>query len=192
MNKALKKAKKEKSQISIPNLGNLEKTKIVLYSDASFANLMDGGSQGGYVIFLQGESGKYMPISWQSKRIKRVVKSTLAAETLAMVDAAEAAIYYRKFMLDILGLTDSVKMFPIVCYTDNSSLYDAVHSSTQVQDKRLRIEIAILREMLNKGEITRVAWVESQNQIADSLTKKGMPSFKVLCYFSEPKEALSV
>ena len=190
MNKTLKKAKKEKSQISIPDLGNLEKVKIVVYSDASFANLMDGGSQGGYVIFLQGETGKYLPISWQSKRIKRVVKSTLAAETLAMVDAAEAAVYYRKFLLDLLGLCDSIRVVPIVCCTDNSSMYDAVHSSTQVQDKRLRIEIAILREMLNKCEITRMTWVESERQIADSLTKKGVPSFKVLGYFSEPKEAL--
>ena len=192
VNKALKKAKKEKSQISVPDLGDLESLKLVVYSDASFANLLDGGSQGGYVIFLQGENGEYLPISWQSKRVKRVVKSTLAAETLAMVDAAEAAVYYRKFILELLGLKDSVRSVPIVCCTDNSSLYDAVHSSTQVQDKRLRIEIAILREMLNKCEIKRVAWVESGKQIADSLTKKGIPSFKILGYFSEPKESLSV
>merc|ERR1711895_143514 len=107
-----------------------------------------------------------------------------------MVDAAEAAVYYRKFLLNILGLCNSINLIPIVCCTDNSSLYDAMHSSTQIQDKRLRIEVAILREMLNKCEITRVAWVESQKRIADSLTKKGMPSFKVLDYFSEPKEAL--
>ena len=41
-NRVIKKAKKEKSQIDIPNLGNLEHLKIVAYSDASFANLADG------------------------------------------------------------------------------------------------------------------------------------------------------
>ena len=34
-----------------------------------------------------------MPIAWQSKRIRRVAKSTLVAETLAMVDLAEASIF---------------------------------------------------------------------------------------------------
>ena len=94
VNKTVKKAKKEKSQIIIPNLGRLECLRIVAYSDASFANLKDGGSQGGYIIFLVGSNNNYMPIAWQSRRIKRVVKSTLAAETLAMVDLAEACVFF--------------------------------------------------------------------------------------------------
>ena len=39
VNKNIKKAKREKSQICIPNLGNLDKLSIVAYSDASFTNL---------------------------------------------------------------------------------------------------------------------------------------------------------
>lgn len=54
--------------MDIPDLGNQEHLKIVAYSDASFANLTDGGSQGGYILFLV-RSNKYMPITWQSKRI---------------------------------------------------------------------------------------------------------------------------
>ena len=34
-----------------------------------------------------------MPIARQSKCIRRVVKSTLAEETLAMIDLAEACIF---------------------------------------------------------------------------------------------------
>ena len=52
-NKVIQKAKKEKSQIDIPDLGNLEQLILFAYSDASFGNLTDGGSQGGY-IFLRG------------------------------------------------------------------------------------------------------------------------------------------
>ena len=52
INWTVKKAKKEKSQIHIPNLGNPERLQIIAYSDASFANLTDGGSQGDYIIFL--------------------------------------------------------------------------------------------------------------------------------------------
>ena len=56
INQPVKKAKKEKSQILIPNLDNPELLQIIAYSDASFANLTDGGSQGDYIIFLVGSN----------------------------------------------------------------------------------------------------------------------------------------
>ena len=130
-----------------------------------------------------------MPISCQSKRIRRVVKSTLAAETLAMVDMAEACLFYRKLLLELLQLKDDPNNIKIICKTDNSCLYDAVHSSTQILDKRLRIELAILREMLNRKEIAEVSWIPTDKQIADSLTKKGVPSYKILGFVAEPKES---
>ena len=34
-----------------------------------------------------------MPIAWQSKHIRRVIKITPAAETLVMVDLAEPCIF---------------------------------------------------------------------------------------------------
>lgn len=187
-NRVVKKAKKEKSQVDIPDLGDLSHLKIVAYSDASFANLTDGGSQGGYIIFLVGNNHKYTPITWQSKRIRRVVKSTLAAETLAMVDMSEACLFYRKLLLEILQLKDEPENIKIICKTDNSCLFDSVHSSTQILDKRLRIEMAILREMLERKEIAEFSWIPTNGQVADCLTKKGVPSFKILEFVSEPKE----
>ena len=182
-NKNIKKAKKERSQICVPNLGDLHNLRIVAYSDASFANLEDGGSQGGYIIFVVGSNGNYFPVHWQSKRIRRVVKSTQAAETLAMVDLAEACIFYKTFFCELLHIEDSSKL-PIVCKTDNSGMYDCTHSSTQILDKRLRIEMAILREMVNRKEIDNITWVPSDHQIADCLTKRGVPSYKILRYLS--------
>ena len=73
-NRVVKKSKKKKkSQIDIPDLGNLEQLKVVAYNDASFGSLTDGSSQGGYALFLVGNNDKYMPIAWQSKHIRRVV-----------------------------------------------------------------------------------------------------------------------
>ena len=51
------------------------------------------------------------------------------------------------------------------------------------------MEMAILREMLERKEITEISWVPTDTQIADSLTKKGVPSFKILGFMSEPKES---
>ena len=55
VNKHIKKTKKSKSQVVIPNLVCLSELLIIGYSDASFANLDDSGSQGGYIIFVVGE-----------------------------------------------------------------------------------------------------------------------------------------
>ena len=43
---------------------------------------------------------KFVPISWKSKKIQRVVKSTLAAETLALVEALETCFMIRAIMLE--------------------------------------------------------------------------------------------
>ena len=185
-NKNIQKAKREKSQICIPNLGDLNELSLIAYSDASFANLPDGGSQGGYIIFVVGKNGAYFPLHWQSKRIRRVVKSTQAAETLAMVDLAEACIYYKTFLCELLHI-DSSKI-KIICKTDNSGMHDSSHSSTMILDKRLRIEMAILREMLDNKEIDDITWVPNIHQVADALTKRGVPSFKILQHLKGQKK----
>ena len=128
------------------------------------------------IYFLVGNNDKYMPIGWQYKFIRRVIKSTLAAETWAMVDLAEACIFYRKFLLEILQLKDNSDNIKIFCKTDKCCLYDLVHASTQILDKRLCIEIAISREMIERKEIAEISWIATDVKIADSLTKKGVPS----------------
>ena len=144
VNKTIRKVKKTQSQLLIPELGPLENAHLTVYCDASFGALDNGSSQGGYVVYLVGKNKKYIPVSWQSRKIKRVVKSTQAAETLAMVDAMEASIYHRKFLLDMLRLDDVPTNLPIICKTDNKALFDSAHSSTQILDKRLRIETSII------------------------------------------------
>ena len=57
--------------------------------------------------------------------------------------------------------------------TDNRSLFDAIQSTTPVEDKRLRVDMAILREMLIKGEIEHITWKPRMEQLADCLTKAG-------------------
>ena len=42
------------------------------------------------------------------------------------------------------------------------------------------MEMAILREMHEGKEIAEISWVPTNTKIADSMTKKGVPSFKIL------------
>lgn len=70
--------------LSFQHLGSDGGLKMILYSDASFGNLSDGGTQGGYLIVLMGKHGNFSPLYWQSKIVKRIVWSTLGGETLAV------------------------------------------------------------------------------------------------------------
>ena len=71
----------------------------------------------------------------------------------------------------------------IKCYTDNHQLYDSAYSIRLIQDKHLWTEIALLREMIHKKEITKVNWTENKYQIADCLAKYGAYSEKLLNTF---------
>ena len=59
---------------------------------------------------------------------------------------------------------------PIVhCFTDSKSLVDNVESTKVVSDKRLRVDVARLRQMIGRNEVV-LHWVEGCNQIADSFS----------------------
>ena len=182
-----KKAKNEKLQIDILDFGNLEHLKIVINRDTSFSHSTDGGSKELCILFLISSNTKYMPIAWQSKHIRRVGKSILGVETLAMVDMSEASLFSRKLQLKLLQLKDKTKSIKIICKTDNSCLYDSVHSSMQILDKRLCIEVSILREMIDRKEITEIPWIPTDTQIANSLIKKEYYHLKSLVLYQSPR-----
>ena len=89
--KVVRKAKSSQVSIKFPSL-DLSTTRVITYSDASYGNLPDGSSQGGHIIFLSDSSGKCVPITWASVKIKRIARSTLAAECMALQDSTDAAI----------------------------------------------------------------------------------------------------
>ncbi len=51
------------------------------------------GAHRGALIGLMGEGGKFSPLCWQSKKIRRVMRCTLAGKTLALSDGIENAIF---------------------------------------------------------------------------------------------------
>ena len=59
-----------------------------------------------------------------------------------------------------------------VSRTDNKSLFEAVHTWNAISDKRLRVEMAVAREKVEREEI-KLEWIDSNSQLADILTKKG-------------------
>ncbi len=171
LNKVLKQVKSEKVTLKYQKLGRRD-LSLMVFSDASLGNLPDGGTQGAYVIFLMNEDRRASPICWNSKKIRRVVRSTLAGETLATADAIDTGIYLSELYHELNP--DIKEPLQLTCVTDCMSLNEAMKSTKMVTEKRLRIEIAGIKELMDKDKkIKAFIWSESSKQLADCLTKRG-------------------
>ena len=69
---------------------------------------------------------------------------------------------------------------PIQAFSDSKSLVDSVHSSKTLEDNRLKIDICVLRDYLRLGEVEQIGWVDTKEQLADSLTKSGASAQNLL------------
>ena len=63
-----------------------------------------------------------MSTAQQSKHIRKVVKSILSAETLAIVDMSEVCLFYNKLLSELLQQEGKIENIKIICKTDNSML----------------------------------------------------------------------
>ena len=78
--KKISRLKDVRSFITFPKRDITKELKMVVYTDTSLGNINGGtGSTGAYIVWLMDSSGKCCPIEWNAKKIKRVVRSTLAA-----------------------------------------------------------------------------------------------------------------
>ena len=96
--------------------------------------------------------------------IKRVVRSTLAAETLSLQQGYEAAYYISQILREMIGVE-----LPIQAVVDIKSVVESLYSTRMVHDKRLRIDIAALKE--NLGSNFDVKWCPGNEQLANVMTK---------------------
>ena len=77
--------------MTFPRLNKAAVLKIVVFTVAPLGNISDGtGSTGAYIVWLMDNTGQCCPIAWNAHKIKRVVRSTLAAETLSLEEGSEA------------------------------------------------------------------------------------------------------
>ena len=134
----------------------------MVYSDSSFGNLPDGSSQGCYTILLADDKGHFSPLTWQSKKIRRIVRSTIAAETLALMDGPDSALFLSALFSEIIHGSSKESLLPVDCMTNNYPLFEAIQSTKGiVTEKHLRIGIGVTREMLKKSEISsfHISWL---------------------------------
>ena len=144
----ISKIKNNKITLKYKKLAN--NLKLFVYSGSSFGNLKDGGSQRANLVILLDESDNCNLITWQSKRLKRFPRSSLTAETIALLDDIDAGVYITQLFFEILK-----NQVPITILTNNKSLYDAIQSNKYVQKKGLGVDIGAIKETIMKIRNTR-------------------------------------
>ena len=155
----------------------MEHLCFMVVHDAAHANLEGGASQQGHLIPAVHASitkcrVPVSVLSWQSKKIKRVVRSSLAAQTCSMSTCQEHLDWMRT-MWEQMTRSDFVFENYEQFLTDCKSLYDAIHKERAAPastDKRLAIELATVKAKAVSGE-TDLRWIDARYQIADCLTK---------------------
>ena len=88
---------------------NVSSAQLVTCGDASFTNIEGSKSQCGVIVFLTHEPQRFWHgefqlghlVYWTSSTIKRVVRSTLAAEAYSVSEAVEEAQWLRSVLAEM-------------------------------------------------------------------------------------------
>ena len=173
VNKIIAKVQNNKCVVRFPKL-NLSSIKLVSFSDASFNNLQKAGSQGGHIVFLADDENNCCPIEWKSNRIKRVVRSALAAESLACADCVDTVVYWTGALSEMLNSSNLPESF-----IDSKQLFDNLNSTKAVNDRLLRLDINLIQENVQRNNV-RIKWTKTEKNLSDILTKYGVCSRPIL------------
>ena len=180
---------------------DLSKATFISVTDASFAGQPKGSSQMGLAVLmatnkiLEGSDIANM-IEWSSKKIHRVVKSTLAAEAAAMSFGFDRTYFAREVFTEIMfgrdrkwrdvapiiplalqltaesGLTQDLS-FPVGMATDCKSLYDVcIRPTSMPTEKRVTLDLLDVRHHLDQHPMMyQVRWIPTTAMLVDALTK---------------------
>ena len=185
INAGVKRAQMHNTNLLFPADLDISRSMVLAFSDASFANREDGGSQGGQMIclsspeLLQNRRSPVCLLDWNSSRVKRICRSTLAAETQSACAAVEYADYVKVFLMELrkprfslLRAGDAMRDIEGCLVIDARSLYDFSTKETGrvPSDRRLAVDIRLLQEFFSTSTWS-MRWVSGSQQLADTLTK---------------------
>ena len=155
------------------------------FSDASFETKKGVASRQGTIIFTtdgnmaENKLSVICPIAWSSRKIPRVVRSTLSAEASALSSSLDRVSWLRILWawlcnpgIDWTSPTEILQKAPLATIaTDCKSVYDlsTKTSTPSCEEFRTTLECLLIRERL--AENCRLRWVSSQAMLADCLTK---------------------
>ena len=130
---------------------------------------------------LDGKTVKYTLLDWASRRLPRVAKSTLSAETQSYDNASDSTEWVRTLLSSLTDASFNMKSFaselhkwPATVVTDCKSLYDVLSKDNSTgqatTEKRGAIEMILLKDKVAEGSL-EVRWCPTAHMKVDPLTK---------------------
>ena len=183
-NKVLTEAKQHRVSLMVLPI-NPDDLTFCAFSDASFLSGKQNNAHQGTLIFattpelLDNRKAIVAPVAWTSKKVPRIVRSTLGAEAAALSNTVDRMMWIRLLWAWIRNpncdwahpekLLKTENTSALV--TDCKSAYDLLTRTAlpQCSEHRTTIECLLIRERLQEN--CKVRWVSSQAMLADCLTK---------------------
>ena len=158
---------------------------FVSFGDASFASSKNLSSHQGAIICAtttameQNKEAPISPLVWMSKKIPRVVRSTLSAEAYAMSKAVDMLGWFRS-LWGCVHVPDFPWQNPEASYqklnralvvTDCKSLFDLVSrlAMPSCEEYRTTLEVLLIKQRCRENAVFR--WIPTSLMPADTLTK---------------------
>ncbi len=139
--------------------------RLMIFIDSSFVNNRDLSSQIDYVICLADATHANI-LHWLSIKCKRMTRNVLAVELFVMI---------HDFDVDSILKSTLIKMLVIdiflILITDSKFLYDCLIRLNITIEKRLMIDVMILRQFYERRKITEMIWKHDINNLVDSMIK---------------------
>ena len=166
LNKCIRSLQQNPRQgLSFPKL-EMNSVSLRVYVDAGHNTNSDLTSQLGVVVLLVDKNLRCNILHWSSKKCARHTKSMISAETYAFADGYDVGLSFKMLLQDMLS-----SEFKLFIFTDCKSLFDTITKYRRTKELQLMYEISDIRRAYESTEITNFAWIRTDHNIADSLTR---------------------
>lgn len=118
-------------------------------------------------MFIGLVDGNYICkiIYWSSKKFQRITR-------LILVDKVYAFSIGYDFGVSIRMLLRKMEIdVPLYLFTDSKSIFDTITASKRLRELRLTNAVVDIRRAYKDDEISSVAWIRSEHNIADNFTR---------------------
>jgi hypothetical protein len=145
-----------------------ERFEVAFFIDAAFGTNSDMSSQNGIIICLRDPSTSCLNVVHAtSAKARRIARSALSAETLALSDGFNVGYAMNHALSSILG-----RIVPLVLYTDARSInHLTILLAPSPTEKRLAIDIAGVRKAFESRDIADIILISGGGNPADGCTK---------------------
>jgi hypothetical protein len=136
---------------------------LMAFTDSDYAGDLDDRRSTSGFVFMMGSGA----VSWSSKKQTVVALSTTEAEYIATALCARQCVWLRR-VTEKLGIEE--KSGTVIMCDNSSTIQLSKNPVFHGKSKHIDVKFHFLRDLVNEG-IVELSYCNSQNQIADIMTK---------------------